>query len=93
MNLACVGDDANIYMKWGYFEVGAYIGTQSKRERVLSDFTLGRLDVGAYNLSEISSSLVLLPSQLSHRSTPRGAPYRFLTTFRGPSSSLTRRIV
>ncbi|KAH9031884.1 P-loop containing nucleoside triphosphate hydrolase protein [Lactarius pseudohatsudake] len=31
--------------KWGYFEVGAYIGTPSERERVLNDFILGRLDV------------------------------------------------
>ncbi|KAI0255595.1 P-loop containing nucleoside triphosphate hydrolase protein [Lactifluus subvellereus] len=31
--------------KWGYFEVGAYIGGQGDKERVLSDFMLGRLDV------------------------------------------------
>ena len=39
--------------KWGYFEVGAYIGTPSERERVLNDFTLGRLDIG---VSYFSSS-------------------------------------
>jgi SNF2 family DNA or RNA helicase len=44
--------DADIYIKWGYFEVGAYIGTQGERERVLNDFILGRLDVGSSNLSE-----------------------------------------
>ena len=44
-------EDANTYMKWGYFEVGAYIGTQGERERVLNDFILGRLDVGSSNLS------------------------------------------
>jgi hypothetical protein len=35
--------------KWGYFEVGAYIGNPGDRERVLNDFMLGRLDVGASN--------------------------------------------
>jgi hypothetical protein len=45
-------DGANTYMKWGYFEVGAYIGTQGERERVLNDFILGRLDVGSSNLFE-----------------------------------------
>jgi hypothetical protein len=84
-------------MKWGYFEVGAYIGTQGEREQVLSDFTLGRLDVGASNLSEAAyntplSAILLLP-QLSHHLTPRGAPYRFLIISLGPSSSWTRRIV
>ncbi len=39
--------------KWGYFEVGVYIGTPSERERVLNDFTLGRLDIG---VSYFSSS-------------------------------------
>lgn len=39
-------------MKWGYFEVGAYIGSQDEREQVLHDFTLGRLDVGESNLSK-----------------------------------------
>ena len=39
-------------MKWGYFEVGAYIGTQGERDQVLHDFTLGRLDVGESNLSK-----------------------------------------
>jgi hypothetical protein len=48
---------AHTYMKWGYFEVGAYIGTQSEREQVLSDFTLGRLDVGASNLSEAAHNI------------------------------------
>jgi hypothetical protein len=42
---------ADAYMKWGYFEVGAYIGTQGERERVLNDFILGRLDVGSSSLS------------------------------------------
>lgn len=36
-------------MKWGYFEYGAYIGTQGERERVLDDFILGRLDIGTSN--------------------------------------------
>jgi hypothetical protein len=45
-------NDAHTYMQWGYFEVGAYIGTQSDRERVLNDFILGRLDVGASDISE-----------------------------------------
>lgn len=34
--------------QWGYFETGLYIGPQSQREEVLTDFTMGRLDVGAW---------------------------------------------
>jgi len=66
--------------KWGYFEVGAYIGTKDERERVLSDFTLGRLDVGASDhfkaSSQISPLSAMLLLQLLHHSTPHGAPYR-----------------
>jgi len=48
-------------MKWGYFEVGAYIGTQDDKEQVLHDFTLGRLDVGESNLSKsLTTSLTVL---------------------------------
>jgi SNF2 family DNA or RNA helicase len=47
-----VNEDANAYTKWGYFEYGAYIGTQGERERVLSDFIMGRLDVGTSNFSQ-----------------------------------------
>jgi SNF2 family DNA or RNA helicase len=52
LNLTDMDKDADTYIKWGYFEVGAYIGTQGERERVLNDFILGRLDVGSSNLSE-----------------------------------------
>ena len=66
MNLISVDEDANTYVKWGYFEVGAYIGTQGERERVLNDFTLGRLDVGSSNLS--SRPLKRFFSQTCHNS-------------------------
>ncbi|PPQ68987.1 hypothetical protein CVT25_009172 [Psilocybe cyanescens] len=33
------------FEKWGYFEVGMYLGPVSERETVLKDFKLGRLDV------------------------------------------------
>jgi hypothetical protein len=81
-------------MQWGYFEYGAYIGTPDEKERVLNDFILGRLDVGASKLSEVAHNIsFLLPSsQLSHHSTPRDAPYRYSMTSLGPSSSSTRRI-
>jgi SNF2 family DNA or RNA helicase len=45
-------EGADTYIKWGHFEVGAYIGTQGERERVLNDFILGRLDVGSSSLSK-----------------------------------------
>jgi SNF2 family DNA or RNA helicase len=32
--------------KWGYFEVGSYTGSKKEREDVLTDFKMGRLDVG-----------------------------------------------
>lgn len=33
-------------MQWGYFDVGIYTGPHSKRDPVINDFKLGRLDVG-----------------------------------------------
>jgi hypothetical protein len=44
-------------MQWGYFEYGAYIGTPDEKERVLNDFILGRLDVGAFKLSEVTHNI------------------------------------
>jgi SNF2 family DNA or RNA helicase len=32
--------------QWGYFEVGSYTGSKKEREDVLTDFKMGRLDVG-----------------------------------------------
>lgn len=32
--------------QWGYFEVGSYTGSPTSREAVLTDFKMGRLDVG-----------------------------------------------
>ncbi|KAI0312226.1 P-loop containing nucleoside triphosphate hydrolase protein [Amylostereum chailletii] len=40
-----VGVWAREFPKWGYFEVGVYTGTADKRDEVLNDFKLGRLDV------------------------------------------------
>ncbi|KAI0270605.1 P-loop containing nucleoside triphosphate hydrolase protein [Gloeopeniophorella convolvens] len=48
--------------KWGHFEVGAYIGTPSERERVLRDFTLGRLDVVVTSFDTARRSVALLDS-------------------------------
>ena len=95
MTLPNVCLDVHTFMKWGYFEVGAYIGTPGERERVLNDFMLGRLDVGKSNLLSQHSFLttVLLSSQSLRHSTLRGSPSRFLTVFPGLSLSWTRRIV
>lgn len=61
LTLTGLDEDANTYIKWGYFEVGAYTGTRGERERVLNDFTLGRLDVG---LSSFSETLQTIFSQI-----------------------------
>lgn len=36
--------------QWGYFEVGSYIGLPTAREEVLTDFKMGRLDIGKCRL-------------------------------------------
>lgn len=61
-------------MKWGYFEYGAYVGTQAERERVLNDFILGRLDVGTSNLSKtlkISLSQIIVMAVVTSFDTAR----------------------
>ncbi|KAF7345108.1 DNA excision repair protein ERCC-6-like 2 [Mycena venus] len=40
-----VGNWERELQKWGYFEVGSYIGAPEERKMVLNDFKLGRLDV------------------------------------------------
>jgi hypothetical protein len=39
-----------MFPQWGYFEVGLYTGSLKNREATLSDFKLGRLDVGSWCL-------------------------------------------
>lgn len=34
--------------QWGYFEIGVYSGSAVHRTNVLTDFKMGRLDIGSY---------------------------------------------
>ncbi|KAG6374054.1 P-loop containing nucleoside triphosphate hydrolase protein [Boletus reticuloceps] len=40
-----VGNWEREFKTWGYFEVGSYIGSPTRREEILTDFKMGRLDV------------------------------------------------
>ena len=41
-----VGNWERELQTWGYFEVGVYAGSKDTRARVLTDFKMGRLDIG-----------------------------------------------
>ncbi|KAH9044878.1 P-loop containing nucleoside triphosphate hydrolase protein [Lactarius hengduanensis] len=84
--------------KWGYFEVGAYIGTPSERERVLNDFILGRLDVVVTSFDTARRSISHLDSlpwtalivDEAHRlKNPRASTTRVLASFHWPEGRPT----
>ncbi|TFY76961.1 hypothetical protein EWM64_g7051 [Hericium alpestre] len=57
-----VGVWAREFVKWGYFEVGLYIGPRGEREDVLNDFKMGRLDVVVTSFETARRSIALLDS-------------------------------
>ncbi|KAI0060152.1 hypothetical protein BV25DRAFT_986960 [Artomyces pyxidatus] len=50
------------FIKWGYFEVGVYMGEPKEREEVLKDFKMGRLDVVVTSFETARSSIELINS-------------------------------
>ncbi|KAH9953604.1 P-loop containing nucleoside triphosphate hydrolase protein [Russula dissimulans] len=83
------------FEKWGYFEVGAFIGTPSERERVLNDFTLGRLDVVVTSFDTARRSLslidnlpwtVLIVDEAHRLKNPKSSTTRALASFYWPES-------
>ncbi|KAI9454269.1 P-loop containing nucleoside triphosphate hydrolase protein [Russula earlei] len=83
------------FAKWGYFEVGAYIGTQGERERVLNDFILGRLDVVVTSFDTARRSIMLLDNlpwtvlivDEAHRlKNPKANTTRALASFHWPDT-------
>ncbi|KAI0045188.1 hypothetical protein FA95DRAFT_1583483 [Auriscalpium vulgare] len=55
-----VGTWAREFYKWGYFEVGEYMGSPKEREVILNDFKLGRLDVVVTGFETARSSIDLI---------------------------------
>ncbi|KAF8258164.1 P-loop containing nucleoside triphosphate hydrolase protein [Lactarius quietus] len=84
--------------KWGYFEVEAYIGTPSERERVLNDFTLGRLDVVVTSFDTARRSIshldslpwsVLIVDEAHRLKNPKSSTTRLLGSFHWPDGRPT----
>lgn len=78
--------------QWGYFEVGSYTGSPTNREGVLTDFKMGRLDVGRCTFeSQFRARLISLQSL--PLLTSRARISRCSTSCPGRLSWLTKPIV